>query len=127
MRRYLLLVFYMQKLNDAELEYLPSSLAKDFGEELWKYTQDLQSHKELSRYREDVQKLVLKLMDNEHAPLHLVGNYMADDDYHEEVEEYMVEISLERLNSSNEVKQENPQTHHYIKSNYLLQGGPPQI
>ena len=69
-------------------------MAKSFREQLWKYTHDLQSHKELGRYREDLQKLVVKLMDNEHEKLHLMGNYMADDDYNQEVEEFMIEMSL---------------------------------
>lgn len=69
----------------------------------------------------------MKLIDNEHDRLHLFGTYIHDDDYDFDIEEYLIPLQFEKLNSRNEVKQESIQTHSTIKSKYLLKSQPPQI
>lgn len=87
----------------------------------------MHSYKELSVYEQECQKLIIKLLDNEHEKLHLFGNYIPDDEFDDDIEQYRVPIRLEKLNSTNVVRQETLETHAYIKSKYLLSSQPPQI
>jgi hypothetical protein len=47
---YLLLTFYLKKLNNFDLTFISKNLSKDFAMKLFKFTEHLQSYRELSMY-----------------------------------------------------------------------------
>lgn len=63
-REFLLLTFYLKKLNRCELQFINKATSQQFTEKLLRFTANLNSFKELRQYEEDVQKLILKLIDN---------------------------------------------------------------
>lgn len=52
---------------------------------------------------------------------------MPNDNFNDDIQDYFVPIKLERINSSNQVKQESIETHSYSKSKYLIKSTAPQI
>jgi len=78
-REYLLLTFYLKKLTTFNLEYGDTAVYKELVKKLFKFTEHLHSYKELSVYQQECQKLIIKLIDNEHQQLHLFGTYIHDD------------------------------------------------
>lgn len=57
----------------------------------------------------------------------MFGHYLHDEHYHQHVQDFIVPLKLEKLNSTNEVKKETQETHSTVKSKYLLKSQPPQI